>query len=95
MFQVYPALKQNNARYMLEQTELRKADRTVGVNCYIFCNISSGTASADFMSACVTAALSETCVSDYKHPVVQKIRFFHLSFSFVPKERLLSRVRSP
>ena len=27
----------------LEETELRKA-RTVGVNCYIFCNISSGTA---------------------------------------------------
>ena len=26
----------------LEETELRKADRTVGVNCYIFSNISSG-----------------------------------------------------
>ena len=28
----------------LEETELRKADRTVGVNCNIFSNISSGTA---------------------------------------------------
>ena len=28
----------------LEETELRKPDRTVGVNCYIFSNISSGTA---------------------------------------------------
>ena len=27
-----------------EETELRKADRTVGVNCNIFSNISSGTA---------------------------------------------------
>ena len=27
-----------------EETELRKADRTVGVNCNIFFNISSGTA---------------------------------------------------
>ena len=25
-----------------EETELRKADRTAGVNCYIFSNISSG-----------------------------------------------------
>ena len=29
---------------MLEETELRKADRTVGVNCNIFSNTSSGTA---------------------------------------------------
>ena len=28
----------------LEETELRKADRTVGVNCNKFSNISSGTA---------------------------------------------------
>ena len=28
----------------LEGTELRKADRTVGVKCYIFANLSSGTA---------------------------------------------------
>ena len=28
----------------LEESELRKADRTVGVNCNIFSNISSGTA---------------------------------------------------
>ena len=28
----------------LEKTELRKADRAVGVNCNIFSNISSGTA---------------------------------------------------
>ena len=28
----------------IEETELRKADRTVGVNCNIFSNISSGTA---------------------------------------------------
>ena len=28
---------------MFEETELRKADRTVGVNCNIFSNISSGT----------------------------------------------------
>ena len=28
----------------LEETELRKADRTVGVKCNIFSNISSGTA---------------------------------------------------
>ena len=28
----------------LEETELRKADRTVGVNCNIFSNISSGRA---------------------------------------------------
>ena len=27
-----------------EETELRKADRTVGVNCTMFSNISSGTA---------------------------------------------------
>ena len=27
----------------LEETELRMADRTVGVNCYIFSKISSGT----------------------------------------------------
>ena len=27
-----------------EKAELRKADRTVGVNCYMFSNISSGTA---------------------------------------------------
>ena len=28
----------------LEESELRKADRTVGVNCNLFSNISSGTA---------------------------------------------------
>ena len=28
----------------LEETEHRKADRTVGVNCYLFFNYSSGTA---------------------------------------------------
>ena len=28
----------------LEEIELRKADRTVGINCYRFSNISSGTA---------------------------------------------------
>ena len=28
----------------LEETELRKSDHTVGVNCYMFSNISSGTA---------------------------------------------------
>ena len=32
-----------DAKYVGE-TELRKADRTVGVNCNIFSNISSGTA---------------------------------------------------
>ena len=32
-----------SAMQRLEETELRKADRTVGVNCYIFSNISSGT----------------------------------------------------
>ena len=30
--------------HRLEETELRKADRTVGVNCFIFSNISSGKA---------------------------------------------------
>ena len=30
--------------HKLEESELRKADRTVGVNCNLFFNISSGTA---------------------------------------------------
>ena len=42
------------------ETELRKADRTVGVNCYILANISSGNIFRQFLQAFTFADQSQT-----------------------------------